>query len=250
MGAKPTTIGGGKSTGVASGFADMLNTWMHQGFGAVPGGQQTAGDNLGRANPQGQVSNLTQAFQALLNNGSGMANSAQSIYDIQRKRAVGDIRSRYALGGTGYGTPAAAGEAAYTSMADPQFALGAGQMQMDGISKVLQLLLPMFQQQVDKGTPQATTVMKPSFGGQLLSGLGSLAGAAAPFFGGGGMGGMVASMAGGGGMSAAPAMGNLASMAGAAPKFDMNNFQPSAPSMSWDPRYLANIPTFSGNYRG
>lgn len=207
MGAKQKTVGGGKSVGVAGDFASQMMNWLSQGFGAVPGGQQTAGSNLGRSNPTGQVSNLTEAFQALLNGGQGMANSAQQIADIRRKSDVSDIRSRYALGGTGYGTPAASGEANFLAQYDPQVAVGIGGMQMDGISKALSLLMPMFQQQVDKGTPGAQTVMQPSGFGNVLSGLGGLVGAAAPFFG-GGMGGG----GGGGTFSGSPQRGNSTAM--------------------------------------
>lgn len=201
MGAKPTTIGGGKSTGVAGDWASMLQNWLSGGFGSVPGGQQTAGSNLGRSNPQGQVSNLTEAFSALLNGGAGMANSMQQVADVRRKENVADIRSRYALGGTGYGTPAASGEARFLAEFDPTVAMNAGQLQMDGISRALQMILPLFQQQAQLGTPQAQTVMKPSGFSNALSTIGQVAGIAAPFIMGNPLAGgaAVAKAAGGGG---------------------------------------------------
>lgn len=247
MGAKPTTIGGGKSTGVANDFASQLQQWLSQGFGSVPGAQQTAGDNLGRSNPGGQVSNLTQAFQALFSGGNGLANSVQQVADIRRKENVGDIRSRYALGGTGYGTPAASGEARFLAEFDPAVAGQVGSIQMDGITKALSLLMPLFQQQVDKGTPQAQTVMKPSGFTDAISTIGQVAGIAAPFVM-PGLGG-AASFAGGG-IPKAPAMGNLQQQASAAPRFDVNSIMAPSPNLQWDPRYLSGIPSFAGSYRG
>lgn len=221
MGAKPTTIGGGKSVGVANDFATQLQQWLSGGFGSVPGAQQTAGDNLGRSDPQGQVSNLSQAFAALLNGGGGMANSVQQVADIRRKENVNDIRSRYALGGTGYGTPAASGEARFLAEFDPAVAGQVGQIQMDGITKALSMLLPLYQQQAGLGTPQAQTVMKPSGFSQALSTIGQIGSIAAPFIPGAApfAAGAKALGGGGGGIPAAPQMGNLGQQANLAPQF-------------------------------
>lgn len=191
MGAKPTTIGGGSATGVSDEWAKMLMTGLSQGFGtgAMPGaqgsGQTTAGDAMSRANPTGSTMNIAQAIGNLLNNGDSMANGAMSIANNRRQENVADLRSRYALGGTGYGTPAASAEARFLGEFDPQVATQIGQMRMDNITKALSLIIPGYMQSQQIGTPQAQTVMKPSGFTNFISGLGQVAGVAAQFFPGG-----------------------------------------------------------------
>lgn len=165
------------------------------------GGQQTAGDNLGRANPIGDTMNIGNAIATLLSGGSNLTNNAMQIADIRRKENVADLRSRYALGGVGYGTPAASGEARFLAEYDPQVATQIGGMQLDSIAKALGFVMPLYSQAFGLGTPQAQTVMKKSgFMNALDTGIG-IAKTAAPFFA-PGLG--AAAAAGGAGASMAP----------------------------------------------
>lgn len=176
MGAKPTTIGGGSARGVSDNISNLLNAALNGG-----GGQQTAATNTMRANPVGQTMDIRQALSTLFQGGSNLVDSAQSIAANRRTEDVGDLRSRYALGGVGYGTPAAVGEAKFLGEFDPQVALGIGNMQLDSITKALGFLSPLLQQAYGLGTPQAQTVMKKGFLGNALDAISGVAGAAAPF---------------------------------------------------------------------
>lgn len=179
MGAKPTTIGGGAATGVANDFAGMLHQALSGGFNTAGSGAAAAG--AAGANPVGDTMNIGDALGQLMSGGQGLANSALAIGNNRREENVADLRSRYSMGGTGYGTPAAVGEARFLGEFDPQLAGQVGGLQMDGITKALGFLFPGLMQSQQLGTPQAQTVMKKGFLGNALGAITGLAGAAAPF---------------------------------------------------------------------
>lgn len=230
MGAKESTVGGGSARGVSSNISDLLNQGL-TGGGYSDGRQQGAMDNWGRSDPMSNTMDIRGAIAQLLSGGAGMANGAQAIAANRREENVGDIRSRYALGGTGYGTPAAVGEARFLGEFDPQVAAQVGGMQLDSMSKGLGFLFPLLQQAYGLGTPQAQTVMKKGFLGNAIDAIGGLAGAAAPFFGGG---------FGGSGGSAAEGMVNDNFGLNPPASLSMHGM-PTAPSMNWDNDWLTNL---------
>lgn len=210
MGAKPTTIGGGSARGVSDALSGLLMNGLQGGFNF--GSQQTAGQNLGRANPLGDTLSIGNALSTLLSGGSNLANSAMAIADRRRTQNVADLRARYALGGTGYGTPASSAEANFRAEYDPQVATQIGGMQLDYISRALSHILPLYSQAYGLGTPQAQTVMKKSgFMNALDTGIG-IAKGVAPFV----MPGLGAGMAAA--SSAAPAV-NLGGQLGQASNY-------------------------------
>lgn len=181
MGASPQTIGGGSARGVSDQLSQFLMMGLQGGFNLPQFGQTTPGDALNRSNPVRSTMNFGDAIGTLLQ-GGGFENDALSIAANRREENVGNIRSRYALGGTGYGTPAAVGEARFLGEFDPQVATQVGGMRLDSIGKALSFMLPLYQQAYGLGTPQAQTVMKPGFLSEALGTVTGLAGAAAPFF--------------------------------------------------------------------
>jgi hypothetical protein len=179
MGVNTKEMGGGSAKPVANEFGKMLLQGLQGGFGAVPG-QAGASGGLG-------------GYLQMLLSGQG-AQGAVTQAEIAKKKAIGDLRERYSLGGTGYGTPTATAEAQYRANVDPQIA----NIQSQNIAQALSMILPAYQQAFGLGTPQAQLVQTPSFGANLIGGVTSLAGAAAPF------------LAPGIGSAVGPALGSLA----------------------------------------
>lgn len=179
MGVDTKEVGGGSAKPVADDFGKMLLQGLQSGFGAVPG---SSGANGG----------LGGYLQMLLS-GQG-AQGAITQAEIAKNKAIGDLHERYSMGGTGFGTPAASAEASYRAQVDPQIANIHSQNVMQALSQIL----PFYGQAFGLGTPQAQMVQTPSFGANLLGGVTSLAGAAAPF------------LAPGIGSALAPSLGALA----------------------------------------
>lgn len=202
LGTSTKTVGGGAAAPVASDFGSFLQSLLQ------PAGMQTTGGTaLARSNPVGQTGDLASAFHQLLSGGAGVAGGINDILQQQKTTDIANLRERYSMGGTGYGTPAATAESRYLGTFTPQAAVQVGQAQNENIARALGLIMPAFQQAFGLGTPQAQTIQQKGFGGQLLSGITGLAGAAAPFFGAGGIFG-----AGGNGIPAAPDISSLGNM--------------------------------------
>lgn len=173
MGVKTEQVGGGGATAVSNEFSNMLLQGLQGGFGAVPGWQNGPTDAYGRGGGNASVANVL----GMLFSGNG-ANGLITQAEQAKTRSIGDMRERFSIGGSGYGTPASSAEAQYRAQVDPQIASIYSQQVMQALSQIL----PMYGQQAQLGTPQAQIVQTPSFGANLLSGITGLAGAAAPFF--------------------------------------------------------------------
>jgi len=161
MAPQPKTIGGGPAKALAGDWVGAL--------------QGTIGDKNGM---DGIIGTLNQYLNADFNDPNSTA--LMKLGAFQREKGVNDIRARYSLGGTGYGTPASSAEAEYTAMFDPSLVNAVGTQK----STIALNLAQLISQLAGKGIPQAETVLQPSGFGQAVTGLTSLAGAAAPFFGG------------------------------------------------------------------
>ena len=192
MGVNTKEVGGGGSKAVAEEFSKMLLQGLQSGFGAVPG--------------QGGAQGGLGGYLQMLLSGQG-AQGAITQANLAKDRAIGDLRERFSLGGTGFGTPAASAEAQYRANVDPQIA----NIQSDNVLKALSQILPFYSQAVGIGTPQAQMVQTPSAGASILGGVTSLAGAAAPF------------LAPGIGSALAPSLGALAQFS---PNIDVGTMQP------------------------
>jgi hypothetical protein len=165
MGMDTKQVGGGNATHVSDEFSNFLLRGLTTGHF---GGQGTAGTAM-------QGTDMGSIMDNLLSGGA--AGPARSLMDKQMTSTIGDMRSRYSMGGTGYGTPGAVGEAQYRSQADPQYAMLGQDYQL----KALSMLFPMIQQMIGIGTPQAQMIQTPSMGMNIFNGMTGLAGAAAPF---------------------------------------------------------------------
>jgi hypothetical protein len=181
MGAKPETIGGGSARGVSDQFSGLLSQALNGGFNTQQYGQSTGMDNFGRANPMKSTMNIGDALGALISGGGTMANNYGALSAQAREKEMGDLQSQFSLGGTGFGTPSAVGQARFAAQFDPQTAMNQSQLQTEGITKALSFLFPSLQQAYGLGTPQAETVMKPSGFTNFMSGLNQVAGVASQF---------------------------------------------------------------------
>lgn len=197
------TVGGGPATGLADEFTNWLSSGLQTGQfgGASPGSSvsgadpyastrkkltdmSTGGPSWARgaagkalaklparpgANPN---AGLTGIINDILSGGAGnLGGSLQKILATQQAGDVGNLRSRYSMGGTGAGTPSAYAESLYRANAAPQAAMQIGQLQLSTLLPLLQMIMGIS----GKGIPQASTLVEPSDFSQFTSGIGDLA---------------------------------------------------------------------------
>lgn len=182
MGAKTERVGGGAAAPLSDDFIGFLHQGLQGGFNYAPqqfGGQTTPGNAMSRANPFQSTVNFGDLIGQYLS-GNDMASTASATaFRQQSGEDTKNIQQQFALGGTGFGTPASTGVANYLAKATPAFAAQQGAQQQ----QMLQNLLGLYSNFSQLGTPQAQTVQKPSDFSNIMSGVSGLAGAAAPFFG-------------------------------------------------------------------
>lgn len=188
------TVGGGPATGLANEFTQ----WLSQGLATGIFGGPSPGAAVSGANPVAGVQALTQRLTGgappkipgspttgpsgivndILSGGAGkIGGSLQQILAQQQGTDVANLRSRYSMGGTGTGSPAAFAESLYRSQAAPQAAMQIGQLQLSALLP----LLNMIAQLSGRGIPQASTVVGPSDFSQITGGLAGLAEGAGAF---------------------------------------------------------------------
>lgn len=169
MGMKYSTQGG-SGTGFGQDFASFLMGGLNGNFGGSGGSQNTG---IG-----GFLNNV-------LGGGAGTLGGAmQQMLQTQQTNDINSIRSRYGVGGgTGFGTPAAYGEATYRAQAAPQITSAIGNLQMNALNSIL----PMMSGMASRDIPQAQTVGQQNPWVQAAGVLAPLAGGAinAGLFGGG-----------------------------------------------------------------
>lgn len=159
MGAHEQTVGGGSAKGLGK---DVIS-WL---AGGLNNGQFGGGAIDATRGITGIINQFTNADFTDPN-----STALMKLANFQRMQGVNDMRSRYSLGGTGYGTPAASGEALYGAQFDNQLIANLGQQKMNVALQLLNIMAGLG----SKGIPQAQTVMQPGF---LDSALGTLTGVA------------------------------------------------------------------------
>lgn len=190
MGTNYKEVGGGPATGLADSLVQLLQSGLSGNFSTGGGGTRSGGpdgfggqpsatDRFAQADPMGRTQGVMGWLNDILAGGAGkLGGSINDLFQKQTTRDVGDIRARYgASGGMSLGTPGATAEALYRSDAAPKGALAIGNLQ----SSILMPLLQMAMGLAGKGISQRSTVASPSVGSQILSTVGQVAGAAAPF---------------------------------------------------------------------
>ena len=190
---------GGSGTGLGQNFAN----WLQQGLlGGGFGGNQGGASGI---------------LNDILGGGAGnLGGALSSILKTQQTNDVNSIRSRYgASGGTGFGTPAAYGEATYRTQAAPQIASAVGNLQMNALNSIL----PLIARIAGKDIPQASTVGEQN---PFVQGLGL----ALPLISGLASGGLF----GGGGMSPSNQGFGQGSIPGGGFSLNPNGFSPSIPN--------------------
>lgn len=183
MGAKTKEVGGGPAVGLGQ---DIIN-FLQQGLstGTFGGGASAAAFN--GANPMTSTQGIAGFLNDILSGGAGnVGGSMQSMIQKDADRNAQAMRARYSMGGTGFGTPAAYGEAMLRSETGPKMATAVGGLQLQTVLPLLQMIMQMG----SKGITQRQTVAEPN---PWMQGLGMLmqgAGAALPMFAGMPGGGM------------------------------------------------------------
>lgn len=187
MGYKSKTVGG-TGTGIGTDFAQFLQNGLNGQFGS---GGNGANEGIGGL------------LNSILGQGAGTLGTAlSSILQTQQKNDVASLRSRYgAAGGTGFGTPAAYGEATYRAQAAPQITSAIGNLQLNALGSILPAIAGI----AGKDIPQASTMVEqnpivqglslalPLFSGLASSGAFGGGGISSPGVGAGGGGGFIPS---------------------------------------------------------
>lgn len=161
MGPKVREIGGGPATGLANDFVNLLRGGLNTGsFGGV-----TAGQQFNASNPTGNTAGIAGILNDILSGGAGnIGGSLAELLQNQQSRDVNDIRARFtAGGGASLGTPAASAEALYRSEAAPQIATQVGQLQLQTLLPLLNMITGL----AGKGISQRETIAQPSTFSQI-----------------------------------------------------------------------------------
>jgi hypothetical protein len=198
------TVGGGAATGLSDDFVNWLKSGLNTGLfgGPSPGGAVAGADPYaatrtkmteaaaGKGRLPGAIANtwlqghplaapgadsskgISSILNDILSGGAGnLGGALQKILATQQAGDVGNLRSRYSMGGTGAGTPAAYAESLYRANAAPQASMQIGQLQLQTLLPLLQAMMGLS----EKGIPQASTLVEPSMFSQITSGLAGLA---------------------------------------------------------------------------
>lgn len=194
MGTKYREVGGG----AAVPLGEDIISWLRGGLNTGTfGGGASFGQYQG-ANPMSSTMGIAGVLNDILSGGAGnLGGSMQQMIHKDTERNADSLRARYNMGGTGYGTPAAYAESNFRAEAAPRATQAIGQMQMQALFPLLQMMMQLG----GKGITQRETVAQQSpwatGAGMLMQGIGS----ALPFFA-GGFGG------GGGGLPMMPPPAN------------------------------------------
>jgi len=166
MGVKTEVQGGGKAKGVGKDFLAMIGEMINSSAGAG------AGD----------VGGVRGALSALLAGpNQGGLDSIRSIQEKQKAEDLASLRAQFGTNTSSRGTPAAAAMSTYLSNRSPQDTLTETDYMDKNRITALQLLLPLFSQAVNIGTPQAQLVQKPTLGQNLLGAATGISTAASQF---------------------------------------------------------------------
>lgn len=172
---KAVEHGGGGAAGLSGDFINFLDSFVK----GTPGGSsanpmaQTAG-----ANPLGTTNDIMSNIKSLLGGDTpfgGMGKSLTELIQSQQKEDLANIDAKYTASGAGSsaGTPAAVASSLYKANAAPQAALGMGNLSL----QTLMPLLQMISGTANKGISQATSdlVVSPDVMTQIAQGLSGLA---------------------------------------------------------------------------
>lgn len=173
MGSKATPVASGG--GPAVGLADTLTQYLSSLFGGMPGFQQNAADNMGRADPIGKTDGIFGNIWDILSPGGGNVGGAlKAMIQQNTKDEVGASRARFTQsGGVSRGTPAAVAEGTIRAREGPALTSAIGGLQMNAI----QSLLPIISALAGKGIAQReeSTVFQPNTWLSVLQALGGAA---------------------------------------------------------------------------
>lgn len=157
-------MGGGQKTIGGSGGARKLGKnyidWLGGGLDDV--GLVGAGGQRGLAGLINQY--LTPDFN------DPQSTALMTLANQRKQSNIDDLRSRYNLAGTGYGTPASSAEANFRAEFDPQLITQLGNQKL----QVAMNLLGLINGVAGRGISQAQTVQTPGFGSELLAGVSGL----------------------------------------------------------------------------
>lgn len=170
MGLDTKTVGGGPATGLASDFVKFLQQGLNTG---------SFGTGDARSSDFGIGSVLNNLFSA---GGGAVGGSIADQINKDTERQAAALRARFgASGGTAFGTGAQFAEGLLRSETAPKITTAIGQLQLQGLSPILQSLFGLS----ERGIPQAENITTPSTFSQIAQGLGTIAPiVAAPFTGG------------------------------------------------------------------
>lgn len=162
-------VGGGPAVGLAKDFTSWLDNALTTGsFGLGNSGMQA-----NNANPVGDTTGIAGVLNDILAGGAGkLGGSINQLISQHQTQDVGDLRARFgAGGGQSLGTPAAFAEASYRAKAAPEAATAIGNLQLNALLPILQMIAGLS----GKGISQRETLASPN---PWLSGLTALAGGA------------------------------------------------------------------------
>lgn len=150
MGHKYKEVGGGAATGLSNDLIGFLGQGLNSGtFGAA-----------GRPNAVENTMGIAGVLNNILSPGGGTVGKGISDQISQETdRQAQELRARFSsAGGASYGTPAAYAEAQVRAQAAPQAAVAVGQLQMNTLMPLLQIIAGISQ----KGITQREVVDQPN----------------------------------------------------------------------------------------
>lgn len=172
---KAVEHGGGAAAGLSGDFINFLDSFIK---GTPGGAQANPMAQTAEANPLGNTNDISSNIRSLLGgntNFGDMGASLTSLIQKQQGEDVANLRERYTASGAGssVGSPAAGAEALYRSQAAPQAAMAMGNLSL----QTLMPLLQMISGTANKGISQKTSdlVVSPDVMTQLAQGLSGLA---------------------------------------------------------------------------
>jgi len=164
MGAKASTVGGGPATGLSKEWVDFLSSGLTTGHFGNPG-QAFAG-----ADPMGSTTGFAGVLNDVLSSGGGKFGGALGELIANRQKSdIGDLRARFGITGSAFGTPGAYAESSYRAKVAPEIATQVGQLQLSALEPLLQMIMGTSM----RGIPQAETVVSQN---PWLSGITALGG--------------------------------------------------------------------------
>lgn len=179
MGYQQKETGGGAAVGLGNDFVQFLANGLNTGsFGTGNGMGAMSG-----ANPFASTQGIGNILNDILSGGAGqIGGSINQMIQRDTERGAADIRARFgAGGGASFGTPAAFAEGNYRAEAAPRAGMAIGQLQLQALMPLLQLISGF----ASKGISQREAYLQPNALTSAIGTIAPIAGAIAPFFGGG-----------------------------------------------------------------